>query len=293
MVTPMARQPASSPAFTPLPYGLFSVANFPSETDLHWMNGIIHRPDTCDPAGSTLNPCPSTDKITKAPSTTGIGKMGADPFAVYSFIMCGPVGNPAPEFLERGRRALENGGPRAVESVFWTGSVSTTGSPLVMPHLAEDAQTVGPQGEISQLAASPVTTGAAVSPIKGLGMIEGALADCYGGVGVIHVPRTLIPHLDGAGVIHRNGDQLVTANGNLVAAGAGYPGTAPDGSEPLGGQVWIYATGSIDIRRGPVNQTPYQESVNMAENSLVIITEQTYVITWDCCLFAAQITLGS
>lgn len=264
----------------------------PATGDLHWANGVIHQPDACEPARSTLNPCPTPSGLTKAPSSTGIPAIGADPFTVYSFVDCGPIGANPREYDDRARSALEQGEERAVESVFWTGTVSTTGSPLISPHLAEDAQVLGPQGEISQLAASPVTTGAAVDVVEALGALEGALASCYGGVGVIHVPRTAIAHMSSKGMIVRAGDHLETVAGNLVAAGSGYPGTSPAGTAPPGGQAWFYATGAISLRRGPIQITDFEESVNKTENQLVLIAERTYVITWDCCLLAAQVRLG-
>ena len=51
----------------------------------------------------------------------------------------------------------------------------------------------------------------------------------------------------------KSGVTLRTWNGNLVAAGAGYPGTAPDGSDPAAGTSWIYGTGPVFIYRSDVS----------------------------------------
>jgi hypothetical protein len=291
---PSARLPVASPTFTPLPYGLFSVVQSPSTSDRHWMNGVLHQPDACGPAKSTINPCPVVTGLDKSPTATGIGLMGADPFTIYSWIDCGPVGHPSLEMEDRARTALMRGREREVERVFMTGSVSTTGGPLVMPHLAEDNVVFGPSGEVSQLAASPVTTGSSsVDVVEGLGALEGALASCYGGEGVIHVPRAALAHLSNRGMLIRDGSQLRTFSGNLVAAGSGYAGTAPDGSAPPAGFAWLYATGAVTMYEGPARLTSsFADAVDTSENDLVLIAEQTFLLTWDCCLFAANVRLG-
>jgi hypothetical protein len=291
----MARVPVTSPDFTPLPFGLFSVAQFPPNSDVHVQNGVLHQPGACEPAKTTLNPCPVVTGLPKSPSATGIPTMGADPFTVYTWIDCGPIGAQQAEYEARVLDQLDRGAPRAVEATFWTGAVSTTGAPEVLPHLAENTAVLGPGGEISQLAASPVTTGTAVDVVEALGLLEGALALCYGGVGVIHVTRAAIPHLKSQSLIYHDETtgQYKTCNGNLVAAGAGYPGTSPAGAAPTAGETWFYATGAVEIFvSSPDFTTAWAESVDKINNQLVMLAERTYVITWDCCLFAAQVQLG-
>jgi hypothetical protein len=294
MSNPSARLPVVSPSFTPLPYGLLSVVGLPSESTPHWRNGVWHQPDACGEALSTIDPCPPITGLGKSPSATGIPAMGSDPFTVYAWVDCGPVSVAEPEAMERARNALLNGEGRTIESVFWTGDVTPAGAPDINPHLAEDTAIIETDGVISQLAVSPVTTGSsAVDVVEAIGLLEGALADCYGGVGVIHVPRTALAHLASKTLVVVDGDQLRTVGGNLVAAGAGYPGTSPTGANPAVGHGWFYATGSVDLRRSDIRFTStYAEAVDKAENSLVLIAERTYVITWDCCLFGANVRLG-
>jgi hypothetical protein len=274
---------------------LFSVVGDGSTADRHWKNGVIHQPDACEPALSTLNPCPAVTGLGKSPSATGIGTNGASPFTIYAWIDCGPVAQAPAEADRRVRAALDRGAPRAVELVFWTGSVSTTGAPEISPHLAADSEVldVGDRATV-QLAASPVTTGSTtVDVVEAIGLLEEGLGDCYGGVGVIHVPRTALAHLAAEGLIERDGSQLKTIGGNLIAAGAGYPGTGPSGADPAVGHEWFYATGAVDMYEGNIVMTSsYAEAVDRANNSLVLIAERTYVLTWDCCLFAANVRLG-
>lgn len=291
MPTARARVNVGNGPFTPLPYGLFSVADFPP-LESHWANGVLRQPAVCSPAKTTLDPCGlgGAASITKSPSATGLPTSGADPFTVYAYIDCGLVGfnDIEGQTIEH----LENGEDRAVERTFWTGSVSTTGAPLITPHLAANAQVIGPNGEISQLAATPSVTGAPVAPVLGLGLLENALGSCYGGVGVIHVTPATMTALYAAGAITLVNGQWMTANGHLVAAGAGYPGTSPAGVTPSATQPWMYATGAVHIRRGPITVTPWRESIDMAQNDPIVIAERTYVVDFDCCLHSVQVNLG-
>lgn len=294
MATPAARAfVARSPSFTPLPYGLLSTAEIVTGED-HWAAGIIHQAEACEPAGSTQNPCNlgGAVSITKAPTATGIPAMGADPFTVYTYIDCGPIATP--DLRERTIAQLERGEGRAVERVFWTGSVTTTGAPLIMPHLAEDAIVFGPGGEISQLNASPVTTGSAVDVVEAIGALDGALGACYGGVGMIHVPLAALAHMKAKGLVcHEDDGYIYTPGGHKIVAGAGYTGSAPDSSSSPAGFAWFYATGNVEVRRGNVMSTAIgAESINKTKNTVTLIAERTYVITWDCCLFGAQVRLG-
>lgn len=290
---PAGRQVTASPVFTPLPYGLFSVVQEVPGPD-HWQAGVMHQPIPCASARTTIAPCPVAGSLTKAPSATGMPVIGADPFTVYSYVECGPIGHSTTEWERIALDTLIQGEERAVETTFWTGAVSTTGAPLVVPHLAEDAEVVDSNGAITQLAASPVTTGTAVDVVEAIGALEGALANCYGGVGVLHVPRAAIAHMSNKGLVHDDGTgRLRTVAGTLVAAGGAYPGTSPAGANPGSGFAWFYATGAVQMYRSTASLTSnFVEAVDTTENDLVLIAERTYVLTWDCCLFAAQVRLG-
>lgn len=290
---PAGRQIVDSPDFTPLPYGLFSVVQEVPGPD-HWAAGVMHQPVPCGAARTTIAPCPVAGSLTKAPSATGLPIMGSDPFTVYSYIECGPIGHSSAEWEQLAIATLEYGEERAVEATFWTGSVSTTGAPLVSPHLAEDVIVIDSNGAITNLVASPVTTGTAVDVVEAMGALEGALASCYGGVGVLHVPRAAVAHMSNKGLVHDDGTgRLRTVAGTLVAAGGGYPGTSPAGTSPGAGFAWFYITGAVRMYRSSASLTSsFVEAIDKDENDLVLVAERTYVLTWDCCLFGAQVRLG-
>jgi hypothetical protein len=225
---------------------------------------------------------------------------GATPFTPYVRFDCATVGNE--EAVQAATDALNRTESWQIERAFWTGVVD--GQTLVFPHLAANAEVVDPGGVILQSTATPVVTGTASMDVTtALGLLEQALADCYGGQGVIHVPPKLLPSLDALDLVHvanarnvgtgRFNGQLQTLNGNLVAVGSGYPGTSPSGAAPASDSTWIYATGAITMRRGDVKVTPFASAVNRETNNIEMIAERTYVLAWDCCHLAAHVALST
>lgn len=291
----IGRRYVAAPPFTPLPFGLLSVADPLSEGTTRWEAGVEYQPDDCGEALITIDECIISGAAvsgvgTKAPSATGIGVNAAEPFTVYSWILCSPVGV-YEEYEQRTINALSNGEGRAVERTFWTGVIG--GVEQFIQHLASDETITDPFGAVMQTAATPVTTGAAIDVVEAIGLLEGNLAECYGGVGVIHVPRQALAHLVAYDLAERDGQRLRSPGGNIIAAYSSNNREGPNGVAPAAGQAWFYATGNLQIRRSgirTISQLP--EALNRSENSMVLIAERTYVIDWDCCHYAAQVSLG-
>lgn len=285
------------PRFTPLRYGLLSAADEATDGDAHWQMGTVFQGDICAvPATVTGGPCKATG-ITKVPSVSGIPSSAAQSFAVYAWIYCSPVGHGdnLADLTDRTSRLLTNGEGRAVESVFWSG-VASNGT--VAPHLAANAQVLAAaQGAMTvelQSAATAVTTGAPVDVVEALGLLEGALGACYGGEGIIHIPAGALPHLDAWSLVRAEGAVLRTRAGHKVAVYASNNRQGPTGANAAAGQAWLYATGNVVFRRGPIRPlgTKPADFVGRADNSTVYVVERTYVLDWDCCHFAAQVSLG-
>lgn len=302
------RQIVDPPSFTPLPFGLWTVVETPPLPD-HWQQGITYEPmcgisvtgvgaltyDECivvsGAGGGLVAPPDFTNNMTQSPR-------GAQPFTTYAEFDCATVGLQNAQVLAE--RALAMVEPWQVERAFWTGLAG--GQTVVFPHLAANAQVLDATGILLQSAAVQVT-GASSVGVSGdlynietaLGLLEAALANCYDGVGVIHVPQLLLPTLDAWGVIRQQGAVMKTLNGNKVAVGAGYPGTGPDGASRLGNMCWMYATGNVfgfrsDVRvRAPDTSAA---SLDRSTNTRKMIAERTYVLGWDCCHFAVQTALG-
>lgn len=282
------------PVLTPLQYGLMSTVQMPIDEDrIHWRNGVQYQPHACDPAQSTLAQCPVVTGFAKDPTTVGVQARGSQAFTVYATIPCTPVGHFWEEAEERVTTALTYGENRALEKVFWTGTTDIPSGGTVYPHLAANANVFDSTGDVQLQMAANVVTGAPVDIVEGLGLLESAIATCYGGVGVIHATRATLSHMAAWHLIEKVGQQIRTKGGVPIAFGAGYPGTAPDGSTPAVGTAWMYATGAIFLRRSDIFITSNRiQGLNRSVNTLQLFAERTYTLGWDCCLFGLPVSLG-
>lgn len=284
------------PRFTPLRYGLLSAADEVPDSDAHWRQGTVLQGDLCAvPLAVTGGPCKASG-ITKVPSVSGIPSTAAQPFSVYAWINCAPVGHgdDLSDLVDRTHQLLTNGEGRAVEGVFWSG-VAANGT--VYPHLAANAQVMATaMGAMSVelQSAATVVSGAPLTPVQALSVLEGQLATCYGGEGIIHVPAGAIALLSNLGMIYAEGAVLRTRLGNKVAAYASGNRQGPTGANPGAGLAWWYATGQVVFRRSGIKDLGQRpaEFVGRADNSTVFVSERTYVLDWDCCHLAAQVQMA-
>lgn len=284
-----------APTATPLPYGLMSVVRMVTDDPdtVHWRNGIQYQRATCRAAESTIASCPVVTGFGKDATVTGVQTKGALPFTVYSSIACSPVGGFWEEAEERTVRGLIEGEARAVEDVFWTGDIDHPINTSIFPHLASDTEVFASDGIVLLQPAALIPVTGTVDIVEAVGLLESRLGTCYGGVGVIHAPREALAHMSANYLLKEKGQQLQTMGGIPVAFGAGYPGTSPAGVQPPQGTVWMYATGAIDMRRSDITVTSTRiEGLDRSVNTLQLFAERTYVISWDCCLFAVQVSLG-
>lgn len=286
-----ARPIAEAPAFTPLPYGLWDVAQHPTPPS-HWQQGVTWI-DRCPVGDTTYDECITVTGTGEAPpappaKTDNVVQefRGATAFTVFAEFDCSPVGladaaTVAAESLARVEHSQ-------IEAAFWTGTAG--GQPVVFPHLAADAEVLDDNGIVLQSAATIVVTGDDVA--IGLGQLEHELDQCYGGQGVIHIPRFALPTFTASLLVTDVNGQLRTASGNLVVVSGDYPGTSPAGVAPAAGTAWIYATGPVFAYRSEVFATQFRDSFDRAENTVKMIAERTYVIGYSCCLLAALVDLG-
>lgn len=302
------RQIIDPPTFSSSRYGLLSVVQTPDSSEPHWQNGVTWS-SFCPADGmgdTTYDECIATTGAPEGAVPSPVTKMvnvdhtlrGATPFTVYTRFDCAPVGNAEAQRIAT--TALAQVEQWQVEQAFATGLLET-GQRLAFPHLAATAEVRDNAGVVLQPVTSTAVTGAPVDVATGLGRLEQALADCYGGRGVIHVPSRALPTLDAYTLVRpvggrdtgtgQFGRQLETLAGNLVAVGAGYPGTGPDGTGSTT-TAWLYATGPVFMYRSNVHVNPFSSTVNRADNTIEMIAERTYVLGFDCCLHAVQVELG-
>lgn len=287
---------APPPSFDPRDFGLLSVVQARyDEPESHWRNGVIWQ-DLCGMGGLTFDPfclTPTSIPPSGAPPALKADNIdwntyGATPFTVFAELDCSPVGFSQEEQRARGIDALTRTEAYQVENAFWTGTAGGVAN-QVYPRLAASAAvqdaTLLPVVNL-QCAATQVTGTTVLDIVEGLGRLEAALAACYQGKGVIHVPVVLASALFQWNLVQASGAQLRTKAGNLVAIGGGYPGTGPTGVA-ISNALWIYATPPIFAYRSEAFTFRTAEMLDRATNTLKTITERTYVLGYSCCCLPA------
>lgn len=289
--------------FTAPQFDLLSTATQLDPPDARWKMGITWEP-LCPESSGTYDPCTAVvdnaeapGEATEAPeppvkaATTAWQIRGATPFTAYSRIDCSPVGQWS-DLSETNQQALIRSEARFVETAFWTGVAG--GQTVVFPHLAADTE-VSDGEDLLQPAATVVTT-APQGIAAGIGLLEDAMRDCYPGVATLHMPIQLAAMAAEAHLIApRAGIMYTTSVGSKVVIGD-YPGTAPNGQPDPDAPppvTWMYATGEVFYARDR-EPTRFRavESFDRNVNTMEVLAERTYVLGWDCCLFAIPIDNG-
>lgn len=303
------RQVIDGPQFSPLPNFLWDAVQHPTPAGLgpHWQNGVTWI-ERCGGAGTVYDECIAVTGTGGTPAAQGslasnVTQLnrGATPFTVYAEFDCSPVGQGLTEADLKGKaeEALSKMEAYQVTRAFWTGAAGYTGAPpgtsqaTVWPHLAANATLDDPQGIRLQTAASPLVTGGE-DPAVALGQVESALAQCYGGQGVIHIPYLALPTFTSRMLMmpeSPNGP-IRTLAGNLVVPGVGYTGSSPAGAAPAAGTAWIYATGAMFGFRSEVFVPPFPQNFDRAENTVKYLASRTYLFGFECCHIGALVNLG-
>ena len=267
-----------APVRQPHRHGLFSVASIVDVTDPHELLGVQWEPLPCERPGLWIDDCaPSTgdgeggeddeggegpdtgEKVFAAPPDDGT----ADPITVYGSWHCQKLGHTLDEIRNRARAHLTGGEQQAVEYALWTGAGGN------QPYFADP---------------TTVDLGEATCAAQLLAILYEHADTAFTGEPVLHMPRPVVPWL--ADHVTRESGRLVTTQGVPIAAGAGYTeaNTGPGGTPAPDGSYWIYATGPLMVRRGPIEDAPNPTSAgfNTRTNEITALAERQYVVGWDC-----------
>lgn len=272
----------NGPVYVPAPnpviprYGLFSVATGPLDIPVHArIGGLQYELGTCTlPNGYEVN---CQDQLAQKTFDGAIATNTGYPFVVYSGIECGIVG-------------LANWGQERIRKYLY--EQLTAGEQATVENIFSNSgfgQTLG-------LANNPntVNLGAATNIVDAVGVLEEWLYARYGLPGVIHAPMRAAAYVKSSKLIHKDSVQEPwrTAVGTKVSFG-NYSGVNPTGGPAATGTTWIYITGQVAVWRTPDAQlldVPLPQVINRATNSVDILMEREYVVTYDC--FVAGIEAG-
>ncbi|MFF2964233.1 cupin [Streptomyces sp. NPDC057963] len=263
---------------TPLPHGVLG-ASCTTVTDvtedrIHELNGVEWLALGCCPVRDWVDPCGADPEESPGPPAQKEFCRPtiehAAPITVYAGAECSTLGWTYEEARAHAEASLALGEQQALEAAFWRDK------------LAMDAVDLTP-------AEGPVHIA------QGIAALEGCLAESYGGVGTIHVPAGAAALLSCCNIVREDPETgaLRTLAGNCAVIGAGYsamntgPGNIP--AEP--GTAWLYITGPLVIRCGPVDTIPDRPgaSINIRNNDRRVLVERTFVVGTTCTVCAVQI----
>jgi hypothetical protein len=197
---------------------------------------------------------------------SNLGELGvATPLTVYGHFECSPVGWTPAAAQDRATAHLLAREEARVEQAFWTGDLGNT--PCLQDLYTE---VVMPTAGVSKY---------------GLGELEDYIATYYGSLGIIHMTRGTAQALLSDFALVSKGSQLYTMLGTPVAAGAGYPGTGPNGEAAVTGTGWIYGSPAVFGYRSEVftSSSIPGDLLDRANNNLYSVAERTYLLGFDPC----------
>lgn len=247
------------------PHSLVNTPGIVVERDQgRWMNGVNIFGYPKD-APSLWAPCSDGTFALKAEG----GDMPVarfDPFAVYTPITCSAMGmGSAREFAGRAEVVLEATLSMGIEEGLAKG----------IPGQIIDVNPYFGDGSLIPLG------GGAVSPHVGLSWLENAIGGT-GRQGIVHLTPAVASALQANLLISSRDPIIVTASGNRVVIGDGYIATDPDDeAAPSDGEDWIFATGPVEVRIGPLVFNDLAETLERSTNDVTFRAERHVLATWD------------
>lgn len=275
---------------TPAPFGLFSVADVTRHTtrDSHWGSHFSQETEACVFDASIVDVCGAEAPIQVFDSTDAERWTDVHPFGIIAKDSCLSVGWSVQDRKARVKRQLELITEKAVETELWNGA-------YLQAWNTTEGVTPATQGMyLASTSATTLNAGTAVRPKIGLALLEQALAECSTGYqGSIHM-TPLIASMIGM-EMQRDGDKLVTSNGNSIVVGTGYDGRGPGQAAPTDAFThWMYATGPmfVHLGAGELITVSEGEAVNAATNEMTYVAERPASVHWDgCCHLAVQVDI--
>lgn len=198
--------------------------------------------------------------------TSNNGSLGiATPFTVYGHFNCSLLGYSPATAQDKATSHLLAREEARVEQAFWTGDLAN------FPSLSGAT-------DVTPIGGSPNAAG-------GVAILEDWIAANYGSVGVIHMTRSAATMALAEDVLTTSGGRLVTKLGTPVAAGAGYPGTGPNGEALAGATTWMYASPAVFGYRSEVftSSNVPGDLLDRSENNLTAVAERSYLLGFDPC----------
>lgn len=269
----MAKQTIAAFPATPPRYSLLFVADqiqgsAPGSSGDGWGGGLRWAPEQTLGGGVVDIKCGGST-ATMTPDTNPAWTE-ADPFVVWAEDHCSTMDRDR-DYAARALRQLTAVQSFQVAQELWLGTLATAAT-LDNHWLTEDPK---------------VLTGAALAPSEALAMVDMGLSQMLGGRrGMIHVSTQVLDELQVNNAVALNNQLWLTAQGTIVVADAGYPGTKPDAED--GSNQWIYGTPIIHYRLGaewilpdPSDRAAMAQATARSTNLTTFFAQREVILQWD------------
>lgn len=278
---PVPAPPAAAP-----PHSLVraAITNRDGDANGEWVRGLTYAPETCG-GYRAISDC-TAEEVDHGAADAPPDLVEYRPWDLQVQDPCATTFGYSEELVTaRLRRAADAIESFAIAHELFTGELAK----------AEAAALGGGAEPNLYLTNGPTVLGSgAVSPRRGLGMLEQAVGEAlHGQQAFLHLSREALPLLWGN--LSKVGQLLYTAVDNVAVADAGYPGGPPDGTSAVANVEWIYATGPVVVRRTPLVMDSVNEAqvIDTRTNTIRRTAAKRVAATFDtCALFAVPITLS-
>jgi hypothetical protein len=271
-----------SPPATAPPHSLVRAADTTRDADADWQKGLAYAPET--PGGyiarASMNCAPDADDVDHLRPL--VDAVDYAPWEVQFHDPCETTfGYRGQDVTDRLRRIADATESYAIARELWTGELATAAGL--------------PNASLTGSAPDVLAGGAAVSPRRGLGLLEEAVGDALmGQQAFIHCARAARPYL---WELVKQGNLLFTNLDNAIVCDAGYPGSAPAGQpdSDTDDVAWIYATGPVVVRRSELLffSAADAEVIDTRTNTRYRTASKLVAATFDpSVLFAVPVTLS-
>lgn len=246
-------------------------------SDVHWAMGFVRELEGCGLL-ETFDPC---GESTDFEPPTAEGNRDYNPFGIRAGDQCSAFDYANRQYAARAIQQLARCESYQIASEFWNGTIAQAAGWTDNEYLASET--------------SDDITQAAMDPVDALSCMEMALARCNcGSLGMIHAPANVVTQWAKEGVVRDTDNVLRTVLGTIVVTDGGYSGSAPDGTAPADGSVWIYGTGLIYIRLSPVQSVPdpgdFSAALRRPDNQIAYYAQRVVSVTHEqCCHLAAEV----
>lgn len=256
-----------------------------------WREGALTwTPEPCGGEGGTYDPsCGGPVVDISGDKTTVQAAEHYHAFGVFEPESCSNFGYAGLDTNQRARRAITLDEAKQVERELWKGTRAQAigGDFLLNRWLARNVAGPGSGGTFPP-AVTQLKAGVAQTPVRALAELEQEIATRRsGGRGIIHASRRTVTFWTRDFLLYRAGNVLLTvASDTIVVPGEGYDGSAPDGSvDASGNSAWAYATGSIEVFRGPVEVIGPMSPEQTTQNRRTSIAVRKYAFEIDPCVY--------